>query len=123
MKALKKMNLVELTTELNRRAGTNVKKAKGKKAAIIAKIEALPEVKVEQRTKKRGPSTKTVIRDLFKNKKSSYTMAEMLAKCPTVKANTVETAIVDLKNPKWCGSGLAVLKILRGEDNKYRVSS
>jgi hypothetical protein len=121
MKALKKMNLAELTTELNRRAGTKVKKAKGKKAEIIAKIEALPAVKDERREKKRGPSTKTVIRELFKNKKSAFTMAEILAKCSTVKANTVETAIVDLKNPKWAAG--PVLKILRGEDNKYRVSS
>jgi hypothetical protein len=37
-----------------------------------------------------------------------------------VKPNTIETAIVDLKNPKWAGG--PVLKIARGEDNKYRIA-
>lgn len=120
MKALDKMTIAELTTELNRRAGTKVKKAKGSKASIITKIEALPESKVEKRESKRGPSTKMVLRDLFKNKKTALTMAEMVAACPTVKANTVETALVDLKNPKWAQG--PVLRILRGEDDKYRVA-
>lgn len=120
MKALTEMNVTELTAEYNTRSGKTVKKVKGSKAAIIAKIEALdPAPAKEARKVKRGASTKLVLRDIFKSKKVAFTMDELIAKMPTVKPNTIETAIVDLKNPKWARG--PVLKIMRGEDNKFRI--
>jgi hypothetical protein len=65
-------------------------------------------------------STKTILRGLYKNKKAAFTLKELCAKCDTVKPNTVETAIIDLKNPKW--SVGPVLVLVKNAKQKYVVA-
>jgi len=123
---LENMTVAQLNEELNNYAGTSVKKRKMPKDKLIAELADVMmevgdlEVEEERRKKKRGPSTKEVLRSVFKNAKVALTMDELIEKCPTVKPNTIETAIVDLKNPKWAKG--PVLKIARGDDNKYRIA-
>lgn len=119
-KALNEMTIAELTVVLNELTGKNVKKAKGSKDSIIARINELtPPTPRPRKSKKRGPSTKDVIRGLYrKSKSAAYTLEELAEICNTVKTNTVETAIVDLKNPKWSVGPTLVL--VKGEDGKYR---
>jgi hypothetical protein len=60
-------------------------------------------------------STKTVIRAIYsKSPKGAFTLAQLIKKCNAalarqVKPNTVETAIIDLKNPKWSVGEILVL--------------
>jgi len=127
LETLEKMNVKALRTELKNYCPELKSIAKMNRAKVLEElVEAMTELgdldapKEERRKKKRGPSTKNVLRSLFKNKKVAFTMEELIKECPTVKPNTIETAIVDLKNPKWAGG--PVLKIARGEDNKYRIA-
>jgi len=125
MKDLKDMTIAELTVELNALTGKSVKKAKGSAASIIEQIETLraeaapaPAVVEKKKARKRGPSTKEVIRGLYANGDEAYTLDELCAACKTVKPNTVLTAITDLKNPKW--SVGSVLNIGKDSDGKFR---
>lgn len=120
MKALNEMTIAELTVVLNELTGKSVKKAKGSRESIIAKINELrPQEQPKPKArKKRGPSTKDVLRGLFRKDGAAYTLDELCEACSTVKPNTVETAIVDLKNPKWAVGPTIV--ITRGADGKYR---
>jgi hypothetical protein len=97
MSNLNEMTIAQLTVELNKLTGKNLKKAKGSKEAIIAKIQEL----LKPKARKRGPSTKDVLRSLFNKDGAEFTLDELAEKCNTVKLNTIETAIIDLKNPKW----------------------
>ena len=112
---LNEMTIAELTAIENELTGKSVKKSKGSKAAIIARIEKLSPPK---KSRKRGPSTKDVIRGLYREADAAYSLEELAKICKTVKVNTVETAIVDLKNPKWSVGPTLVLT--KGEDGKYR---
>lgn len=78
----------------------------------------------KQTSKKR--STKTVLRAIYSNKKSAFTLAQLVTKCNKalvreVKVNTVETAIIDLKNPKWAVG--EVLVLTRNEKKQYVIAS
>lgn len=71
-------------------------------------------------------STKTVLRTIYSNKRAAFTLEELVAKCNAalvrqVKVNTVETAIIDLKNPKWAVG--EVLVLTKNEKNKYVVAA
>ena len=59
-------------------------------------------------------STKEVVRKIYANKKAAFTLEQLVTKCNAqlkrqVKVNTVETAIIDLKNPRWAKGELLVL--------------
>lgn len=114
---LNEMTIAELTAIENELTGKSVKKSKGSKEAIIARINALTPSR-PRKSKKRGPSTKDVIRGLYREKGAAYSLEELAKICKTVKTNTVETAIVDLKNPKWSVGPTLVLT--KGDDGKYR---
>lgn len=72
-------------------------------------------------------STKTVIRSIYaKAPKSALTLAQLVTKCnaalaKTVKVNTVETAIIDLKNAKWAVGELLVLQ--KNAKKQYVIAS
>jgi len=77
----------------------------------------------KQTEKKR--STKTVIRAIYSNKKAAFTLEQLITKCNAalvrqVKPNTVETAIIDLKNPKWAVGEVLVLE--KNEKNQYVIA-
>jgi len=118
MKSLNEMTIAELTVELNKLTGKSLKKAKGSKESIISSIEMLRESLKPIKARKRGPSTKEVLRSLFNKNGAAFTIDELAEKCSTVKLNTIETAIIDLKNPKW--SVGPTLELARGEDGKIR---
>jgi hypothetical protein len=90
--------------------------AKANKAAILAAISA-----AAKPARRRGPSTKEVLRSLFSKANAAFTLEELAKQCDTVKLNTVETAIVDLKNKKW--SVGPVLILAKNEKKQYVVAS
>ena len=77
-------------------------------------------------TKTKARSTKTVIRAIYKKApKGAFTIAQLITKCNAalarqVKPNTVETAIIDLKNPKWSVGDILVLA--KNEKKQFVIS-
>ena len=69
-------------------------------------------------------SSKDLIRDLYAaNPGASFTLEELMehvGQFTKVKPNTVETAITDLKNPKWSRGPVVV--ITKNSDNKFAVA-
>jgi hypothetical protein len=70
-------------------------------------------------------STKTVLREIYSNKKAAFTLEQLVTKCNKalvreVKVNTVETAIIDLKNPKWAVGEVLVLE--KNEKKQYVIA-
>jgi len=77
-------------------------------------------------TKTKARSTKTVIRAIYAaSPKGAFTIAQLIKKCNAalarqVKPNTVETAIIDLKNPKWSVGDILVLA--KNEKKQFVIS-
>lgn len=125
---LQEMSAAELNAELNAYTSTNIKKRKMTKAAMIeellevmTEVGDVPPAPKKKRARKTGPSTKQLVRSLFEKQNAAYTIDQLMEKFPAVKKNTIETAIIDLKNPKYAGGEPVVIK--RGEDAKFRVTA
>ena len=88
----------------------NAKSTKAELEGTLKKLASKP-------TKRRG-SSKDALRTLFKrNGCVTKTDIDQIANNLGVKPNTVETALVDLKNPKWAGG--PVINHKKDDEGRY----
>ena len=96
MSEMTKTDLIEKIVKL----GGEKPNAKTPKSKLVEMAQALHE------PAKRKGSAKTSLRALFE-KRGAVTVGDMekISAELGVKLNTVQTALIDLKSPKWCGEG------------------